>query len=317
MTRQFLAVLICFTTGAAMAITPEDIEAASFEGQGLPDGQSPLSVKVQVLLDRADISPGVIDGYKGGMVESALRAFERREGLEIDGDIDAEVWRRLKGDTAAGITGTHRISAKDLEHVTGILPTDYAQLAERDRLGYERPSEALAELFHMDEDFLILLNPDARFAEGDEIAVVRPKADASGEVARILVHRETGRLEALSKDGSILGNYPVAVGSQETPSPSGKMEVNAVAPEPTYTYNPDLNFQQGDNDEVLILPPGANGPVGLVWIDLSKPTYGIHGTPDPARLFVEQSHGCVRMTNWDVQELAGMVGPGVSVEFVE
>ena len=114
----------------------------------------------------------------------------------------------------------------------------------------------------------------------------------------------------------MIASYPVTVGSEQTPSPSGTHEVVALAMNPTYTYRPDVNFQQGDNTQALILPPGPNGPVGSVWIDLSKPTYGIHGTAQPAKLFVWASHGCVRMTNWDVEELAHMVSTGIAVEFV-
>ncbi len=317
MTR-FLALSLAVCAAApALALTPEEINSATFDGAPLADGQTALAVKTQVLLDRADISPGVVDGYKGGMVESALKAFERREGIAVDGELDAEVWNALGAGSGAPVAGTYTIKAADLDHVGGALPEDYAKLAEMDRLGYESGAEALAEKFHMDEDFLVTMNPDASFTEGETISVVYPKADATGEVARILVQKATGRLEALDATGAVLGNYPVAVGSDATPSPSGTVEVKAVAVEPTYTYNPDVNFQQGDNDEVLTLPPGANGPVGLVWIDLSKPTYGIHGTPEPAKLFVSQSHGCVRMTNWDVQELAQMVTQGVSVEFIE
>jgi lipoprotein-anchoring transpeptidase ErfK/SrfK len=90
----------------------------------------------------------------------------------------------------------------------------------------------------------------------------------------------------------------------------------AVAPEATYSYRPDVNFQQGDNDEPLTLPPGPNNPVGGIWLDLSAPTYGLHGTPEPDLIDKIQSHGCIRMTNWDARELAGMVEQGTVVEFV-
>ena len=89
-----------------------------------------------------------------------------------------------------------------------------------------------------------------------------------------------------------------------------------IAIDPEYTYNPRINFQQGDNDRVLTIPPGPNGPVGSVWIGLSKPTYGIHGTPEPSRIGRSYSNGCIRLTNWDARELAGLVEQGVTVEFV-
>ena len=310
-----LAIALSLLAMPAAAITTDEIDSAEYNGGALPDGQSALTVKVQALLDRAGISPGVIDGYKGGMSESAIRAFEAREGLEVDGVLDEEVWSKLGGAEAGPLTMTYTISEEDAA-TNAEIPDDYAERAEMERLGYVRVSEAVAERFHMDEDFLKALNPDARFEVGEEISVIDPGGRVEGEVTRIVVDKAAQRLRAYSGD-AVLTDYPVGIGSDQTPSPSGTVEINAVATEPTYTYRPDENFQQGDNDEVLELPPGANGPVGLVWIDLSKPTYGIHGTPEPAKLFTQFSHGCVRMTNWDAQELAFLVSAGVPVEFTE
>jgi len=295
-------------------LTAGQIEAAQYEGVPLPDGRSALTVKVQILLDRAGISPGVIDGYKGGMSESAIRAYELREGLFVDGLLDEEVWIGLGGSMGQAITGTYEITVEDME-VSAELSRDYADLAQLEWIGYERVTERIAEQFHMDEDFLIALNPDAMFVHGETITITDPGPDLHAEVARIQIFER--RLRAYDAQGNVVASYPVAVGSLATPSPSGTHTVDAIAIEPTYTYRPDVNFQQGNNTQAMILPPGPNGPVGLVWIDLSKPTYGIHGTPRPSKLFVEQSHGCVRMSNWDAQELAHMVGIGIEVEFVE
>ena len=307
--------LMAIPTVTLAAPSAEEIDSATYSGGDLPDGQSALTVKLQVLLDRAGIAPGVIDGYKGGMSESALRAFERREGLTVDGVLDEEVWSALGGADAEPITQDYTITAEDAQVRGDALPDDYAELAKLDRMGFVTVAEALAEKFHMDVDFLQALNPDAAFSEGETIRVVAPGEDISGAVASIVIDKEARRLTARNEAGDTLADYPVAIGSQETPSPSGTMEVEAVAIEPTYSYRPSENFQQGDNDEPLTLPPGPNGPVGSVWIDLSKPTYGIHGTPEPAKLFEADSHGCVRMSNWDARELAELVSPGTTVEF--
>ena len=301
---------------ASMPTTPtvEEIEAAQFTGAPLADGQSALTVRVQVLLDRAGISPGIIDGYKGAMSESAIRAYEHREGLMVDGLLDEEVWIGLGGSMATGITMTYVITPEDTQ-ITPDLPDDYSGKAQLDWLGFEHVAEGIAERFHMDEDFLRDLNPDATFTQGEAITVVDPGPSLEEEVARIEISER--RLRAYDGQGGVVASYPVAVGSRTLPSPSGLHRVDAVAVEPNYTYRPDVNFQQDDNTEPLILPPGPNGPVGLVWIDLSKPTYGIHGTASPAKLYEEASHGCVRMTNWDARELAHMVDTGIEVEFVE
>jgi lipoprotein-anchoring transpeptidase ErfK/SrfK len=301
----------------ALALTAEEIDAATYESGDLPEERSALTAKLQVLLDRAGISPGVIDGVKGGMSESAIRAFENREGLEADGVLDEDVWAALGGPETGEVMTEHSISAEDLAEVRGEdLPEDFSELAELDHLGYERASEALAELFHMSEDFLIALNPQASFSEGEAIVVADPGGMAEATVARIEVNKQTSRLTAYDETGAILTDYPVTIGSADNPSPSGALEVVGVAPDPTYSYDP-ANFQQGDNTEPLELPPGPNGPVGSMWIDLSEPTYGLHGTPEPSSLFERQSHGCVRLTNWDAEELAGLVEVGTTVEFIE
>lgn len=314
------SIVICgllLSTSPALALTPEAIESASFEGLDLPDGQSGLSVKLQVLLDRAGISPGVVDGYKGGMSESALRGFEERQGLLVDGILDAEVWSALGGHEALPILMNYTVTAEDVSGLTDIIPDNVAEKSKLEALGYLRVTERLAERFHMDEDFLKALNSDAVFETGAQVWVADTGTPAEGEVTRIEIRKSERRAVAFDGNGRILGNYPVAIGSASTPSPEGSVEVLAVAIDPTYSYLPDTNFVADGVTEALILPPGPNGPVGSVWIDLSKPTYGLHGTDTPASLFQSVSHGCVRFTNWDVEELAHLVKPGTSVDFLE
>ncbi len=293
------------------------IDAATYDGGALPEGQSALTAKVQTLLDRAGTSPGVIDGWKGGMSRTAILAFEQRAGLEPDGAMDPDLWRALGGPDATGLTQSYTITAEDASGLVDAIPDDYAERAEMDRLAYLRVTEKLAERFHMDEDFLIALNGGGTFDPGRTIAVMDPGEDVSEPIARIVIDKSDQRLTAFGENGEIVSDYPVTVGSDQLPSPSGTHEVKAVAVEPVYTYRPDENFQQGDNDEVLQIPPGPNNPVGRIWIDLSKPTYGIHGWAHPSELFTAASHGCVRMTNWDATELAHIVSPGVTVEFRE
>ena len=283
----------------------------------LPEGQSGHTAAVQILLDRLHVSPGVIDGFNGGMTKSAIRALERRLELPVDGEPDADLWSALTGAAEAPLTVTYTITEADAEGLAEDLPNDFKQRAGRDGIPFTRVSERLAERAHMDEDFLLALNPNSAFRPGDRVLLVSPGAALEAEAARLLVDKKTGRLTVLDASGRQIADYPVSIGSEETPSPGGTVKVTAVAWDPTYSYNPDRNFQQGDNDEPLILPPGPNGPVGVVWIDLDKPTYGIHGAAEPSKLFVEHSHGCVRMTNWDALELSHMVSLGVVVEFVE
>ena len=302
------------TTSAATSVarvptsmSAAEIEAATYTGGDLPAGQSALTAKAQVLLDRSGISPGVVDGWRGGMSESAIKAFQRRAGLPMTGQMDHAVWDLLQGYAAAPITMEYTITDEDAFGLVDNIPADYAEKAKMTSQGYTSILEKLAERFHMDEKFMVKLNPGVDFVPGATIRATVPAKPIRATVTRIIVDKQTRRVAAYDARGRLVADYPATVGSTETPSPHGNHVVAAVALNPTYTYNPKRNFKQGENDRVLIVPAGPNAPVGNVWIDLSEPTYGIHGTATPSKLFVNQSHGCVRLTNWDAWELAHMV----------
>ena len=300
------------------SISPAEIETATYQGGDLPPGQSALTAKVQILLDRSGISPGVVDGWRGGMSESAIKAFQRRAGLPMTGQMDFVVWDLLHGYEAEALTMSYTITEEDAQGLVDNIPADYALKAAMTSQGYTSILEKLAERFHMDDKFLAKLNPGLEFTPGTTIVVTKPAKPIRATVTRIIVDKQTRRVAAYDARGNMVADYPATVGSSDTPSPHGTHVVNAVALNPTYTYNPKRNFKQGENDRVLVVPPGPNGPVGNVWIDLSEPTYGIHGTATPSRLFVNQSHGCVRLTNWDAYELAHMVKAKVTtVEFLD
>jgi lipoprotein-anchoring transpeptidase ErfK/SrfK len=287
------------------------IEWATPAAARLPD---PAVVRLQVLLDRAGASPGVIDGFDGNNVRKAILAFELMLGLKPDGILDPEILAALE--TGEGIVGTYTITEEDASDIGAPVPEDYAEKAQLSHLGYSSVVEKLAERFHMDESFLVALNPGAQFVPGETIYGVVTGADRTGAVARIEADKQLKQVRAYDADGTLIAAYPATIGSEDNPSPSGTYTVEAATPMPTYTYNPAINFQQGDNTEVLTIPPGPNGPVGSMWIALSKPTFGIHGTPEPSLIDKTGSHGCIRLTNWDAAELAAMVAPGTVVEFL-
>lgn len=300
------------------ALSALAIETATYPGGDLPAGQSALAAKVQVLLDRAGISPGVVDGWHGGMSESAIRAFQRRAGLPTTGRMNQQVWDLLQVYADSPLTDRYTITNSDAQGLVSQIPSDYAEKAAMASQGYTSVLERLGERFHMDEKFLAKLNPGVRFEPGSTISVTRPAKRIRKTVTRIIIDKATRRVAAYDIKGNLVADYPATVGSTDTPSPHGTHLVKAVALDPVYTYNPKRNFKQGNNDRVLMIPPGPNGPVGDVWIDLSQPTYGIHGTATPSRLFMNQSHGCVRLTNWDARELAHMVKANVTtVEFLD
>jgi lipoprotein-anchoring transpeptidase ErfK/SrfK len=273
---------------------------------------------LQVFLDREGASPGVIDGRMGSNVSKAIRAYEKISGETLDPNNSEDILTRLGLDGGLPIT-TYEISAADAAGpYVAAIPEDYSQKAQLPSMAYTSVTEALAEKFHMDENYLKELNPGVDFTiPGTRIKVINPGAERTGVVARIVADKARKQVFAYDDAGQLIAAYPASIGSSDTPSPSGLHAVARVAFDPNYTYNPKINFQQGNNTKVLTIPPGPNGPVGTIWIALDKPTYGIHGTPDPSRIGRSQSHGCIRLTNWDATELAKMVKPGVMVEFID
>ena len=160
--------------------------------------------------------------------------------------------------------------------------------------------------------------PKAKSKKMLVIIVAAVRRDAiTKKLARIDVDKARDQVRALDSDGKLVVAYPATIGSEETPSPAGSYKVRAVAKNPVYTYNPNINFKQGKNDKVLKIAAGPNNPVGSVFIALTKPTFGIHGTPDPSKIDKVGSHGCVRLTNWDAEQLATLVRKGLPVNFVE
>ena len=282
------------------------------DGEAAPN---PAIVRAQVILDRAAASPGAIDGFGGDTFRNALVAFEIMSGLEVDGIPDEKLLSLLE--TSHQAIGTYVIVEADTASVRGPMPKDFAEMAQLDFLGYADVAEAVAEKFHMDIDLFRMLNPGAAFRVGEQVFVADVGApEPEGPLTLIEVDKELRQVRAYAEDGTLLAAYPASIGSEENPSPSGTHNIAAVAAMPTYTYNPDVNFQQGANTEVLSLPPGPNGPVGSMWIDLSKPHFGIHGTPEPSLIDKTGSHGCVRLTNWDAWELSRMVSEGIPVKFL-
>lgn len=273
---------------------------------------------MQILMDRAGASPGVIDGKFGSNVDKAFEAYRQLTGTNLKSTDTAAIKEALAasgGDPFINYTITPEDAAGPF---VASVPADYSQKAQLDHMSYTSVPEMLAERFHMDETYLRSLNPQANFSRpGTIVRVANIGKPATTKVQRIIADKGLKQVRAYDAEGKLVAAYPATIGSSDTPSPTGTHAVSRVALNPNYTYNPKLNFKQGDNDKILTIPPGPNGPVGSVWIALDKPTYGIHGTPDPSKIGKTESHGCVRLTNWDAQELAKLVSPGVTVEFTD
>ena len=274
--------------------------------------------ELQILLDRAGLSPGVIDGKMGGNVKKALDAYTEMTGKRLDIS-DRQMIVDWLVDTGGDAFTTYTITSEDAaEPYVASVPADYGDKAKLEQLSFTSTAEMLAERFHMDETYLKALNPGADFSRpGTQVKVANPGSPKAAEVERIVADKGREQVRAYDRQGNLVAAYPATIGSTDMPSPSGTVTVERIAFDPEYTYNPKINFKQGDNDKVLRIPPGPNGPVGSMWIALSKPTYGIHGTPEPSKIGKTNSHGCVRLTNWDARELAKMVRPGIFVQFID
>lgn len=277
----------------------------------------PAMVRAQILLDRTRFSPGIVDGLGGENTRQAIAAFEEANDLEADGELDAEVFQRLASGDDGPVLMEYTITSDDAGGpFIGPVPTDMQAMAALETVGYADAREAMAERFHMSPELLTALNPEADFGRAGQTIVVAATgpAELEGEVARIVIDKGENSLRAFDADGKLLAFYPATIGSSETPSPTGTHTVRAIAPAPNYTYDPS-RVTTGKSDRTIVIPAGPNNPVGGTWIDLSRDTYGIHGTPEPSLIGKTASSGCVRLTNWDVQHLAAAVKPGVTVVF--
>ena len=281
-------------------------------------------VSFQVLLDRQGFSSGQIDGKPGINFTHALSAAQAARTLNATGKADCETWKALGGDKSEPTVTTYTVTEADLDGpFEKTIPRQLVDQAKLPALEYQSPIEAIAERFHTSPALIQQLNPNLRLAAGQEIRVpavppfdpsVRPTNDVTGDVT-VTVSRADSALRATRADGTIVLFAPVTTGSEHDPLPPGDFKVIGVSWLPVFHYNPDLFWDAKAGDSKATIPAGPNNPVGVVWIALSLDHYGLHGTPEPSNIGRTQSHGCVRLTNWDAARLASLVKPGTPVHF--
>ena len=279
------------------------------------------ALQTQVMLDRAGYSPGEIDATSGTSTKRALDAFTKNGGNAA----------ALPADAVSAYTITEQDAAGPF---TPDIPEDMVEKSKLDALGYQDLLEALGERFHASPALLEKLNPTAKFAAGEQIQVpnvsavapVGPPRGRQSDAApsptnpaatTISVHKSTSDLVVTDGAGKVLMYAPVTTGSEHDPLPIGEWKVTGVQRDPKFHYNPELFWDAEPGHSKATIPPGPNNPVGVVWIDITREHYGLHGTPEPATVGKTTSHGCVRLTNWDAQKLASLVRPGTKVVFAE
>ena len=306
MTRVLLPIVLSagLLTTAAAQRTPSASSAPPFD----------VMLATQVLVDRAGFSPGEIDGRGGANTEKAIDAYQRTTGSRV-GDLIVA--------SQEPATISYTITSEDAATpLVRSIPRDMMAKARLKRLGYSSRLEMLAERFHASPALLKRLNPRLRLGPGDQIVVpnVKVVTDAEGKpLPDVVVHvsKSVSTLWVTDGAGKTIMHAPVTSGSERDPLPIGMWTVTAVARNPPFNYNPDLFWDADPKHAKARIAPGPNNPVGVVWVDIDKPHYGIHGTPEPSTIGRTESHGCVRLTNWDALRLAAMVGKGTKVEFTE
>ena len=276
--------------------------------------------KLQIMLDQARFSPGEIDGKFGENAQKALRAFAEANGLPLDNQVTAELWNRLGEASNVPAVVDYKITEADVRGpFLKKLPKKMEDMKNLKALDYTSPREALAEKFHMSEALLDALNRGKKLDEaGQSIAVLNVETkETKPAVARVEVDKVSQTVKVFGKSGELIEFFPATVGSKEKPTPSGTLKITSIDANPRYGYNPDYKFKGIRTKRAFTINPGPNNPAGSTWIGLSSEGYGIHGTPNPSKISKAESHGCVRLTNWDAGRLAKLVKKGTEVAFTE
>lgn len=312
---SLLATLAAPVSAAGVQEGPRTARAANPCGDALA---------FQVLLDRHGFSSGEIDGKFGTNTRRALVAFQEANKLPSTRTLDCETWSALGGnDQSSAITEYTITDADAAGPFVDDIPASLPDQASLPALGYTSLTEKIAERFHASPALLNRLNAGKRFEAGATITVpdvtpfddhTKPVRDTSAGAVTVEVSRD-GTLRVLGPDDRTLFLAPVTSGSSHDPLPVGNWRVRSVSWMPEFHYNPDLFWDAKATDTKATIKPGPNNPVGVVWIDISVEHYGLHGTPEPSRIGYTQSHGCVRLTNWDAARLAAFVGPNTPVIF--
>lgn len=303
---------------ATPAIDPAVVNNPATTDELGPKQTGSAVVRAQILLDRAHFSVGEIDGLAGANMQNTVRAYQSSHNMPPDGTVNGATWAALNTDTQPPLV-TYTIVQADVAGPFNQVPADMLEQAKLPALGFSSPLEELAERFHASPKLLKDLNPGKRFdSAGEQILVPNVnRTPIAGEAALIVVKKSCSCVEVFDAQNQLLAHYPATMGSEHDPLPIGEWKVSKPLWNPVFHYNSNLFWDADEKNAKADIKPGPNNPVGVVWIGLSKEHYGIHGTPEPSTIGRTQSHGCIRLTNWDATELGNMVKPGMTASLRE
>jgi lipoprotein-anchoring transpeptidase ErfK/SrfK len=311
---------------AELAAAPLALDAGSINTAGLPGRTQrnlapALVARAQILLDQNHFSPGEIDAREGENFTKALRAFAKAFGLPFKSGLPKELWLKLMENASGPALTEYQITEDDIRGpFAPDLPTKMEDMKDLPAVPYRSAAEGLAEKFHMSEELLKALNAGSSFDRAGEtilVANVRGSPEPPTKAARVEVEKAGQTIRVLDAANNIVAYYPATVGSEEKPSPSGTLKVKEIHANPNYRYNPKYRFREVRSAKPFTIKPGPNNPVGSMWIGLSAEGYGIHGSPEPSKISKAESHGCIRLTNWDAHDLSRRLAKGAPVVFLD
>lgn len=270
-----------------------------------------MTVKMQVLLDWNNANVGPIDGGWGANSKQALRNFQKISGLTATGRMDADTWQALNStiDSSQPIITTYTISKQDTAIDVRALPNGFAAQAKQKSLPYQSVAEMLAERFHMDIAYIKKLNPNKKFEAGDVIYVVNQPYELTQSIDKIIAVESDKTVYAYNND-TLIASYPATIGNTQKAAPIGEHTLDNKIENPWYKATVTNNGKETS----YMLPPGANNPIGVLWLGLSKPSCGISGMELPEIVGRKDATGCIKLTNWDAQEVAKNITDKAQVE---
>jgi lipoprotein-anchoring transpeptidase ErfK/SrfK len=272
---------------------------------------------LQIALERECFSPGLIDGKPGGKTRNALVHFQEARGLPKTGVLDDATREALKPDPETALV-TYTVEQSDLDGITPYTE-DWIAKSQQERMGYYSVIDGLAEKFHTSKAVLQSLNAGVDFpslSAGTTLKVPGIVEGVAPKAAGLTVDLPRKQVLPTDAQGKALGLFYCSIAAKVEKRPSGQTTIIANNLNPDYTWNPIYWPEVKGIDRILIIPPGPRNPVGMRWIGLDLPGYGIHGTPQPEMIGKTGSHGCFRMTNWDAVRLGKMVKVGQTVTFI-